>query len=42
MTYPEDNAILGEVQGAFRKDRRTENHIFTFQGLCSVRMSKNR
>jgi hypothetical protein len=29
MTYREDNAMLGEVQGALRKDRRVEDHIFT-------------
>ena len=29
MTYLEDNAMLGEVQGALRKDRRVEDHIFT-------------
>lgn len=34
MTYPEDNAILGEAQGAFRKDRLTEDHIFTFKGFA--------
>jgi len=42
MTYLEDNAILGEVQGAFRKDRRTEDHIYTLQRLCSVRKFKSR
>jgi hypothetical protein len=38
----EGNAIIGEVQGAFRKDKRIEDHIFTLQGLCSVRKFKNR
>ena len=36
MTYLEDDAILCEVQRDFRKDRRTEDYIFTLQGLCSV------
>jgi hypothetical protein len=33
MSYMEDNGILGEVPGAFRRDRRTEDSIFTLQGI---------
>ena len=40
MSYMEDNGILGEIQGAFRRDRRTEDNIFTLQGICALRKSK--
>jgi hypothetical protein len=40
MSYMEDNGILGEIQGAFRWDRRTEDNIFTLQGICALRKSK--
>ena len=40
MSYMEDNGILGEAQGAFRRDRRTEDNIFTLQGICALRKSK--
>jgi hypothetical protein len=33
MNYLEENNVLGEVQGAVRKGRRTENYIFTLQGI---------
>jgi hypothetical protein len=33
----EDNGILGEIQGAFR---RIEDNIFTLQGICALRKSK--
>ena len=36
----EDNGILGEAQGTFRWDRRTEDNIFTLQGICALRKSK--
>ena len=40
VSYLEDNNILGESQGAFRKNRRLEDHVFTLQGICSLQ--KNR
>ena len=40
MSYMEDNGILGQVHGAFRRDRRTEDNIFTLQGICALRKSK--
>ena len=40
MSYMEDNGILGEIQGAFRWDRRTEDNIFTLQGICALRKIK--
>jgi hypothetical protein len=36
VSYLEDNNILGESQGAFRKNRRLEDHVFTLQGICSL------
>ena len=40
MSYMEDNGILSEVQGVFRRDRRTEDNIFTLKGICALRKSK--
>ena len=37
MSFLEDNNILGESQGAFRRDRRIEVHLFTLNGICSLR-----
>ena len=37
MGFLEDNNILGESQGAFRRDRRIEDHLFTLNGICSLR-----
>ena len=37
MAFLEDNNILGESQGAFRRDRRIEDHLFTLNGICSLR-----
>jgi hypothetical protein len=37
MTFLEDNNILGESQGALRRDRRIEDHLFTLNGICSLR-----
>jgi hypothetical protein len=36
MSHLEEKNILGEAQGAFRRDRRLEDHLFTLQGLCSL------
>jgi hypothetical protein len=32
MTFLEDKNVLGESQGAFRKNRRPEDHLFTLNG----------
>ena len=39
MDFIESNNLLGEAQGAFRKDRRAEDHVFSLQGMCSLRKS---
>lgn len=39
MEYVEDQDLLKEYQGAFRKDRRCEDHIFCLKGICSIRKS---
>jgi hypothetical protein len=36
MTFLEDNNILGESQGAFRRDRRIEDHLFTLNGISTL------
>ena len=36
MSHLEEKNILGEAQGAFRRDRRLEDHLFTLHGLCSL------
>ena len=40
--FCEENNIFGDLQGAFRKGRRLENHIFALKGLCSLRKSKKK
>ena len=35
----EDSGILGEAHGAFRRDRRTEDNMFTLHGICALRKS---
>ena len=35
MAFLEDKNVLGESQGAFRKNRRPEDHLFTLNGICS-------
>jgi hypothetical protein len=42
VSYLEDNNILGESQGAFRKNRRLEDHVFTLQGICSIQKKKKK
>ena len=42
VNYLESNNILGEYQGAFRKDRRLEDHIFTLHGICSLSKSSRK
>jgi hypothetical protein len=36
-SYLEENKVLGELQGAFRKGRRVEDHVFALKGICSIR-----
>ncbi len=42
VDYLENVNVLGENQGAFRKDRRIEDSIFTLQGICSLTKSENK
>jgi len=35
MAFLEDNNILGESQGTFRRDRCIEYHLFTLNGICA-------
>ena len=42
VSYLEDNNILGESQGAFRKNRRLEDHVFTLQGICSLQKKEEK
>ena len=37
MTFLEDKNILGECQGAFRKNRRCEDQIYSLKGMCTIR-----
>jgi hypothetical protein len=39
MAFLEDKNVLGESQGAFRKNRRPEDHLFTLNVICSQRKS---
>ena len=39
MKYAEAKHIFGEYQGAFRKNRRCEDHLFALKGICSIRKS---
>ena len=36
MNHLESNKVLDENQGAFRRNRRLEDNVFTLQGLCSL------
>jgi len=42
VSFLESNNILDENQGAFRKNRRIEDHSFTLQGICSLSKSSKR
>jgi hypothetical protein len=42
VNHVESVNILGELQGAFRKVRRLENHIFTQNGICSLAKSSKK
>ena len=36
----ESNNIFGDYQGAFRKGRRLEDHLFILKGLCALRRAE--
>ena len=40
-THVENNEILGEIQGGFRKDRRTIDQIFILKNLAAIRKNRN-
>jgi hypothetical protein len=40
--FVEDNNILTEVQGSFRKDRRCEDHIFTLNSIMAIRQAEGK
>jgi len=40
MSYLEDHNVFGDSQGAFRKNRRCEDHIYSLKGICTVRKNK--
>lgn len=40
--FLEDNQILSEVQGGFRKDHRCEDHIFTLKSIVASRSAENK
>ncbi|XP_077985394.1 uncharacterized protein LOC144440039 [Glandiceps talaboti] len=40
--FIENNNILGEIQGGFRKDRRCEDNIFMLKGIATLRKSLNK
>jgi hypothetical protein len=42
VDFLESNNILGETQGAFRKDRRIEDQIFSLQGIASLYKSSRK
>lgn len=40
--FVEDNNILTEVQGSFRKDRRCEDHVFTLKSIIAARKAEGK
>ena len=42
MNYLEDNNVPGDYQGAFRKNRRCEDHIFALKGICALQKKKKK
>ncbi|MCP3928957.1 MAG: reverse transcriptase family protein, partial [Bacteroidetes bacterium] len=42
MSFLESNGKLGDLQGAFRKNRRCEDQIFNLKGICSIRKSNKK
>ena len=41
-TFLDDNQILSEIQGGFRKDHRCEDHIFTLKSIVASRSAENK
>ena len=39
--YVEDNKILSEIQGGFRKNHRCEHHILSLKGIAAARLAEN-
>jgi hypothetical protein len=42
LDFLESNNILGETQGAFQKDRKIEDQIFSLQGIASLYKSSRK
>jgi len=40
--FVEDNNILTDIQGSFRKDRRCEDHVFTLKSICATRKAEGK
>ncbi|XP_072039457.1 uncharacterized protein [Amphiura filiformis] len=38
----EDNDILSEIQGGFRKDHRCEDHVLSLKGIAATRLAENK
>ena len=34
--WTEDSGLLGEIQGGFRRERRTEDNLFMLEGLFKM------
>ena len=41
-TFVENNNILSEVQGGFRKNHRCEDHVFTLKSIAATRLAENK
>ena len=40
VDFLELRGLLGEAQGAFRRGRRCEDHLFTLKGICAIQKSR--
>ena len=40
--FVENNNILSEVQGGFRKNHRCEDHVFTLKSIAATRLAENK